>query len=256
MEEGSKMYEIMSWWKHSISVALWFPTVVHEFLNDTQNVSRVHTHTHTIFVCQYYFKEKLYRVVEKRHGSFKCQFLLKYCTDINEFGVVEHVRSGSVLFKWRYIQYVIFVHPVSSADINWNFPSLQPVFLQRCSPQQLWFYLPVPQPYVDCVCRCWVMNSHFWCVLCSVFINDSAICQQILAFKTVVSFLDDPIWEQHNMGSGCVFDCFRILHRLNVQWLRSFYVMQSCRTYWSLLCWSSFKHLEWTWTANTMYALH
>jgi hypothetical protein len=39
-----------------------------------------------------------YLVIMKRHGNFKCQYLLIYCTDSNEFGVIEHVRCGIVLF--------------------------------------------------------------------------------------------------------------------------------------------------------------
>jgi hypothetical protein len=29
-----------------------------------------------------------------------------------EFGVIKHVRLGSLLFKQKHIQYVIFVHPI------------------------------------------------------------------------------------------------------------------------------------------------
>jgi hypothetical protein len=38
-----------------------------------------------------------YTVIKKRCGSFKCQYLLIYCTDINEFGVIEQVRGLSFL---------------------------------------------------------------------------------------------------------------------------------------------------------------
>jgi hypothetical protein len=36
---------------------------------------------------------------QKRLGSFKCLYLLIYCTNINEFCVIEHVKFGSLLFK-------------------------------------------------------------------------------------------------------------------------------------------------------------
>jgi hypothetical protein len=38
------------------------------------------------------------RSLKKRHGSFKCQDLLKYCTDINESGITEQVSGESLLY--------------------------------------------------------------------------------------------------------------------------------------------------------------
>jgi hypothetical protein len=45
---------------------------------------------------------------------------------------------------------MIFVHLISTAEVDLNFPSLQPIFLEICSWQQLWFHLSILfSPFLD-----------------------------------------------------------------------------------------------------------
>jgi hypothetical protein len=45
-----------------------------------------------------------------------------HSTNINEFGVTEHITVGNFLFNWKHIQYVIPLQPIPFANVKWNLP--------------------------------------------------------------------------------------------------------------------------------------
>jgi hypothetical protein len=45
-----------------------------------------------------------------------------YCVDIGDFGVTEHVKFGSLLFKQNHVKYIISERLISYADVHLSCP--------------------------------------------------------------------------------------------------------------------------------------
>jgi hypothetical protein len=115
---------------------------------------------------QHFHCRTLYRAFKERRRYFKCQYLLRYCIDFKELGVIKHTRVGSLLFNvYRNNPRIVeeLKEKITAIVANISGETLMPV--TKNFSQRLQTILDAQELHIQYVFTS-IINSHLSCVPC------------------------------------------------------------------------------------------